>query len=123
MGDFLGVGQKVYVERVYVFFLSLNMYQSGNGFGLERFERVWVSVQTVLFERVFCTSAEFLKVRKKKEPKPKLFGPDIFGWGGGLPREGVGAKKFDMSFETQKNKFFGGYPGILPGYPGGPQKV
>ena len=24
----------------------------------------------------------------KKEPKPKFFGPDIFGWGGGLPREG-----------------------------------
>ena len=38
---------------------------------------------------------------KKKEPKPKLFGPDIFGWGGGFPREGVGAKKFGMSFETQ----------------------
>ena len=31
---------------------------------------------------------------KKKEPKPKLFGPDIFQWGRGLPRERVGAKKF-----------------------------
>ena len=29
----------------------------------------------------------------KKEPKPKLLSPDIFWWGGGLPREGVGAKK------------------------------
>ena len=32
----------------------------------------------------------------KKEPKPKLLSPDIFWWGGGLPREGVGAKKFGM---------------------------
>ena len=37
----------------------------------------------------------------KKEPKPKLLSPDIFWWGGGLPREGVGAKKFGMSLETQ----------------------
>ena len=44
---------------------------------------------------------------KKKEPKPKLFGPDIFGWGGGLPRERVGAKKFDTSPETREIKRFG----------------
>ena len=43
---------------------------------------------------------------KKKEPKPKLFGPDIFGWGGGFAREGVGAKKFGMCFETQENQTF-----------------
>ena len=42
-----------------------------------------------------------LRSGKKKEPKPKLFGPGIFGWGGGLPLEGVGAKKFGTSFETQ----------------------
>ena len=30
---------------------------------------------------------------KKKERKPELFGPDIFGLVGGLPRERVGAKK------------------------------
>ena len=47
-----------------------------------------------------CTSV------KKKEPKPKLFGPDIFRWGGGLPREGVGAKKFGMSLEAQANQTF-----------------
>ena len=29
----------------------------------------------------------------KKNPNPKLFGPDIFGWGGGLPRGGVGGQK------------------------------
>ena len=45
---------------------------------------------------------------KKKEPKPKLFGPDIFGWVEGLPREGVGTKDFGMSFETQGNQTFGG---------------
>ena len=43
---------------------------------------------------------------KKKEPKPKLFGPDIFRWGGGLPCEGVGAEKFGMSLETKETKLF-----------------
>ena len=28
-------------------------------------------------------------------------GPDLFRWGGGRPREGVGAKKFGMPLETQ----------------------
>ena len=42
----------------------------------------------------------------KKEPKPKLLSPDIFRWGGGLPREGVGAKKFGMSLEAQGIKLF-----------------
>ena len=42
----------------------------------------------------------------KKEPKPKLLSPDIFWWGGGLPREGAGAKKFGMSLETQGIKLF-----------------
>ena len=43
---------------------------------------------------------------KRKEPKPKLLGPDIFGWGGGLSREGVGAEKFGMSLETREIKLF-----------------
>ena len=43
---------------------------------------------------------------KKKEPKPKLIGPDIFGWGRGLPREGVGAEKFGMSLQTRETKHF-----------------
>ena len=38
-------------------------------------------------------------LREEKEPKPKLLGPDILRWGGGLPREGVGAEKFGMSRE------------------------
>ena len=44
-------------------------------------------------------SAEGSSFREKKEPKPKVFDLDIFGWVGVLPREGVGAKKFGMSFE------------------------
>ena len=52
--------------------------------------------------------------RREKEPKPKLFGPDIFGWGGRLAREQVGAKKLGMSFERQGTKLLGG---ILLGYP------
>ena len=58
---------------------------------------------------------------KRKEPKPKLFGPDIFRWGGGLPREWVGAKKFGMSFETQGIQTFWrdipGFGGISWGRP------
>ena len=56
----------------------------------------------------------------KREPKPKLLSPDIFWWGGGLPREGLGAKKFGMSLETQGIKLFGG---ILSGYPGSARKI
>ena len=54
----------------------------------------------------------------KKEPKPKLLSPDIFWWGGGLPREGVGAKKFGMSLETPgpgKSNFLGGISRDLAG--------
>ena len=54
--------------------------------------------------------------------KKEVFGPDIFGWVGGLPYEGVGAKKFGMSFETQGNHTFliwRDIPGFSPGYPGG----
>ena len=55
--------------------------------------------------------------------KPKLLGPDIIRWGMGLPREGVGAKKFGMSLEAREIKFLlAGYPEILPGYPGMPEK-
>ena len=61
---------------------------------------------------------------KKKEPKPKLFGPDSSGWGGGLPREGVGAKKFGMSFETQETKLFGrDIPGFCRDIPGAPKSL
>ena len=60
---------------------------------------------------------------RKKEPKPKLFGPDIFGWGGGLPRERVGAKKFDTSLETREIKLFGrDIPGFCRDIPAVPEK-
>ena len=52
---------------------------------------------------VSCTP----KSGRKKEPKPKLFGPDIFQWGRGLPRERVVAKKFDKSLEAREIKLFG----------------
>ena len=60
---------------------------------------------------------------KKKEPKPKLFGPDIFGWGGGLPREGVGAEKFGMSLKTREIELFGrDIPGFCRDIPEAPEK-
>ena len=33
-------------------------------------------------------------------------GPDILRWGGGLPREGVGAEKFGLSLEARETKLF-----------------
>ena len=46
---------------------------------------------------------------REREYKPKLLGPDIFLWGGGLPREG-GAIKFGTSLETQGSQTFGREP-------------
>ena len=60
---------------------------------------------------------------KKKEPKPKLFSPDIFGWGEGLPREGVRAEKFGMSLETRETKlFWRDIPGFCRDIPEVPEK-
>ena len=59
----------------------------------------------------------------KKEPKPKLLSPDIFWWGRGLPREGVGAKKFGMSFETREIKLlWRDIPGFCRDIPKEPEK-
>ena len=67
--------------------------------------------------------SERSKSGTKKEPKPKLLSPDIFWWGGGLPREGVGAKNFCMSLETQGIKlFWRDIPGFCRDIPEAPEK-
>ena len=59
----------------------------------------------------------------KKEPKPEFFSLDISWWGGGLPREGTGAKKFGMSLETQGIKLFcWDIPGFCRDIPEAPEK-
>ena len=59
----------------------------------------------------------------KKEPKPNLFDPDIFWWGRGLPREGVGAKKFGMCLKTRETKlFWRDIPGFWRDIPAAPEK-
>ena len=59
----------------------------------------------------------------KNEHKPKILSPDHFGWGGGLPREGVGANKFGMSLETREIKlFWRDIPGFRRDIPGVPEK-
>ena len=59
----------------------------------------------------------------KKEHKAKLLSPDNFGWGGGLPREGVGAKKLGISLEAREIKlFWRDIPGFCRDIPGVPEK-
>ena len=59
----------------------------------------------------------------RKEPKPKLFCPDIFRWGTGLPHEGLGAKKFGMSLETREIRLFGrDIPGFRRDIQAAPEK-
>ena len=59
---------------------------------------------------------------KKKDHKLKLLRPNIFQWGGGLPREGVGAKKFGMSFQTSDSKLlWRDIPGFCWDIPGAPE--
>ena len=60
---------------------------------------------------------------KKKEPKPKLLGPDILRWGGGFLREGVRAEKLGMSLETRETKlFWRDIPGFSRDIPEVPEK-
>ena len=62
---------------------------------------------------------------KEKEHKLKLLDPDIFRWGGSLPRGGVGAKKFGKSLEAQeRDKLFGGISRDFGwDIPGAPEKL
>ena len=61
---------------------------------------------------------------KRKEPKPKLFGPDISGVGRGVFHvKGWGAKKFGMPLETREIKLFGrDIPGFCRDIPAAPEK-
>ena len=64
-----------------------------------------------------------LRSGTKKEHKPKLLSPDIFRWGGGLAREGVGAEKFGMPLETREIKlFWRDIPGFCRNIPEIPEK-
>ena len=66
---------------------------------------------------------EGAKSGTKKEPKPRLLSLDIFRLGRGLPREGVGAKKFGMSLETREIKLFcRDIPGFCRDIPEVPEK-
>ena len=62
-----------------------------------------------------------LRSGKKKEPKPKLFGPDILGWGGVFHVKGRGPKSSVCPLKPGKPNFFGGisrdFAGISRGCP------
>ena len=53
---------------------------------------------------------------KKKGHRPKLLGQDLFQWGVGLPREGVGGKKLGISLKTHGHQTVGrDIPGFFAG--------
>ena len=67
---------------------------------------------------------------KKSRHKDYFLGPEIAGWGGGLPRKGVGVLKFVPSLESLSSLCFEGgklgCPGNFAGMsrtPGGVQNV
>ena len=51
-------------------------------------------------------SLTFAAMQGRKRNPNRNFWSGCLRWGGGLPRQGVGAKKFGMSFETQGNRTF-----------------
>ena len=61
---------------------------------------------------------------QRKERKPRLLSPDIFLWGRGLPREGVGATKFGMCLKTREIKLSErDIPGFCWDIPAVPEKL
>ena len=73
--------------------------------------------------QMWCDHTQERRSGTKKEPKPELLSPDIFWWGGGLPHEGVGAKKFGMPLETREIKlFWRDIPGFCRDIPEVPEK-
>ena len=60
---------------------------------------------------------------RERNPNPNFLVRIFFRWGGGLPRERVGAKKFDTSLETREIKLFGrDIPGLCRDIPELPEK-
>ena len=82
-----------------------------------------ISLPRAILRALLRTHFPF-KSGKKKEHKPKLLSPDVFRWGGGLPREGVAAKKFGMSLETRVIKlFWRDIPGFCSDIPAVPESL
>ena len=78
----------------------------------------------ILFVRnVWRVCSQFWLSVRKRNPNPNFL-VRIFSSGGrGLPRERVGAKKFDTSLETREIKLFGrDIPGFRRDIPGAPEK-
>ena len=76
------------------------------------------------------TLAILFSQARRKSTKINFLGLETAGWGGGLPREGVGVEKFVSSFESLFSLGFEGgnlgCPGIFAGISrtlGGVQKV
>ena len=69
-----------------------------------RRRKLWICTDPC--SRYVCKSMQ--KSGTKNEPKPKLLSPDIFRWGRGLPREGVGPKSSVCPSKPGKSNFFGG---------------
>ena len=82
------------------------------------------SVPAVLQSLPSAETISLCFLGNEKEHKPRLLGPDIFRWGGGLPHEVVRAKKFGMSLEIRgKTSFSAGYSGMFAGiFRGVPEK-
>ena len=87
---------------------------------------VVISCVYVLFRDLICSGgqkdSESQNHARKKSTKINFLGPETAQWGGGLPREGVVAKKFVPSLESLSSLGFEernlGCPGFLPGCPG-----
>ena len=96
----------------------------GHVFRKSIYRGVSSSLRTQTF-RVHLLGIESSQARKfLKEHKPKLLSPDIFRWGGGLPREGGGGHKVRYApTKPGKSNLLAGYLRILPGYPRGTRKV
>ena len=74
----------------------------------------------LMLRKKCCTSIR----HKKKSTNPNFLSLDIVRWGGGIPREGVGAKKFGMPLETREIKlFWRDIPGFCRDIPDVPKKL